>query len=199
MAKRLVFSIDSMSLVLLRTDPPQLHITAHGYASSTGWTNPTLELIDEKTELSPDGVLDFNFKAEPPSSVSLPVITPITASFTWTKDATKVIAVRIVARTNEKTELVRSGVFTTFVLGEEMQQWPRWPKLPIPEQPPKPPWIREVPPTGWFGEHWPRPWPPSDPRGEGPFDPFNPDDPLINPGDRGPFGGGGFGGGGFGR
>jgi hypothetical protein len=193
MAKRPVLSVGSISLLLVRTEPAQLHITAHGSVSSTGWTNSELVLIDEKSELSPDGVLDFTFVAQPPNGISLPVVTPVTAHFVWTKDATKVVAVRIVARTNEKTELVNNPIFKTFAFGEETPVFPRpypWPKMIVPEHPPKPPWIREVPPTGWFGEHGP--WP-SDPRGEDPYRPINPDGPVIDPfPGRGPFGGGGL-------
>jgi hypothetical protein len=194
MAKRQILSVENMTLLLVRTDPAQLHITAQGFVSSSGWSNSALVLIDEKSELSPDGVLDFNFIAEPPSGISLPVITPSTASFVWTKEASRVVAVRVVARTNEKTELVNNPIFKTFAFGEETPVFPRpwpWPKMAIPERPPtKPPWIREIPPTGWFGEHGPFP---SDPRGEDPHRPIHPDDPLFDPfpGGRGPFGGGG--------
>jgi hypothetical protein len=171
MAKRLVLSVESVDLYVIKTAPPKLAITAHGYVSTSGWRDSTLEIVDPATELSPDGVLDLNFMAEPPGGISLQVLTPVTASFVWEQDADKVVAVRVVARTNEKTQLVTRPVFTTFALGEET------PVFPTPrhvttfifgEESPSTPWPRlEQVPTGFAGEHWP----PTDPRIDDPANP----------------------------
>lgn len=200
MERRLIVSVESIETALLKTEPPQLLITVQGYASSTGWTNPALELIDEASEVSPDGVLDFHFKAQAPSGIVLHVLTPIAATFVWTRDAHKVVAVRVVARTNEKSKTLRPPVFTTMALGEETptfarpwpfpepltwpRPWPRWPTWPggeVPpkpfwpggENPPKPPTVRELPPTGPIGED-PFPRFPGDPGWTDPIPDFSP-------------------------
>ncbi len=190
MAKRLVLSVDVVEAVLLKSNPPKLAITARGWVSTSGWRDPTMELIDPKSELSPDGVLDFNFMAEPPTGIALQVLTPVAASFVWEQDAERVVAVRVVARTNERTEFLQQPTFTTLALGEETPTFPQrpfpWTSFPRSEESPTPPWGGEQFPTGPRGEHWP----PTDPRIDDPIGPqWNSDGGVTDPAPwRSPFG-----------
>lgn len=103
-----IYSVESVSVTLLKSNPTQIHISACGKASSTGWT---------KAELSPwiyvmapaDGIQDFDFIAQPPTGISLPVLTPIAAEATTTHDPANywgegkpLRGVRIHAQTNAK-------------------------------------------------------------------------------------------------
>ena len=126
-----VFSVQSVQLFLLKSDPPQLSITAHGMVTTAGWTQPALNPLEEV--LSADGVLDLEFVAEPPDGMVAQVVTPISASYVWTDDVERLSAVRVVARTNDVVQLLNplagagGGMgsadmfppFTTFAVGEE--------------------------------------------------------------------------------
>ena len=113
-----VFSVADITLTIMKSDPPQLSIIARGLATSTGWRNAELRPLEE--ELSPDGILDVEFVADPPDGIALTVMTSIVADTIWADDVDRLIGVRVVARTNEKTELVSSPAdLTTLALGEE--------------------------------------------------------------------------------
>ena len=138
-----VMMIDSIDLDILKSNPPKLSIAAVGRVTSTGWKNPQLVPLEKK--LSKDGILDVEFVADPPDGISLPKITPIAADLVWEGEVERLVAVRIVARTNEKTQLLNTmrledpfaavgfgdrPPITTLALGEE--HWP--PKWPFPEK-----------------------------------------------------------------
>ncbi|MDB5677684.1 hypothetical protein [Sphingomonas bacterium] len=113
-----IYSIDSIQFALTKSIPPSLLVMASGRAVSTGWSDIKLEPL-EKT-LSPDGILDLAFVGVPPSDISLPMLTPVSAHFVW-KDAEGVIGVKIHARSNDLTRLIFEdrGGFTTERVGEE--------------------------------------------------------------------------------
>ncbi|MFO1108630.1 MAG: hypothetical protein U1E61_05570 [Bradyrhizobium sp.] len=101
-----IYDVQSAVITILKSDPPQIVISACGKASSTGWTNPTLGAwyyIDAPK----DGVQDFDFTATEPTGISLPVLTPITASSLISRDPSNywgkgkpLVGVRIHARDN---------------------------------------------------------------------------------------------------
>ncbi|WP_116812180.1 hypothetical protein [Steroidobacter cummioxidans] len=175
MAKRMIVSVQSVEVALLKSEPPQLLINVTGWAGSTGWHDPELVLQTPDAELSADGVLDLEFQAEPPPG-GLKVLTPISASYLWQEHADDVVAVRVVARTNEITELVRKPVFTTLALGEETPVWPMPHRPPttwaLGEETPTGPQGMEQFPSGRIGEHFP------------PSSPVT-DDPRTSPWDQG--------------
>lgn len=112
------FSVDSISLQLLKSEPPQLAIAVTGLATTTGWTSPELRTIED--EVSPDGILDLEFAGVPPSGIVLQVLTPMAAQLVWEKDVNKVAGVKIHARVNEAVELLQpQRRFTTWAVGEE--------------------------------------------------------------------------------
>jgi len=117
-----LFSIVAVELELRKSDPPQLAVAVHGYAVSTGWTDPKLVPLERK--LSADGILDLDFVATPPDLVNLPQLTPQTAELAWTDDVNRLVGVRVVSRTNEIVRLVPPyhGATTTEPVGEESTQ-----------------------------------------------------------------------------
>ncbi len=121
-AKVRLFSICAVELKLTRSDPPQLAVTVHGYAASTGWTDP--ELVPLEKKLSVDGILDLAFVGTPPAAINLPALTPQTAGLVWTDDVDRLIGVRVVSRTNEIVRLVveDAAQATTEPVGEETTQ-----------------------------------------------------------------------------
>ena len=122
-AKMRLFSICAVELKLTRSDPPQLAVAAHGYAASTGWTDP--ELVPLEKKLSADGILDLAFVGTPPDTITMPTLTPQTAGLVWTDDVNRLIGVRVVSRTNEIVRLVVEDTgqpTTTEPVGEETTQ-----------------------------------------------------------------------------
>ncbi len=113
-----VFSVKTVKLAILKSNPPMLSIVAHGQVTSTGWRNPNLVPLEKK--LSPDGILDVEFVADPPKGISLPVLTDIVGDLIWEGDVDRVVGVRVVAKTIDITELMSpAGDVTTLALGEE--------------------------------------------------------------------------------
>jgi len=62
--------------VVLDKNTSVLIIKACGTVTSSGWENPRL-VQHSFDQLPPDGICDFDFVAEPPSNISLPVVMPI--------------------------------------------------------------------------------------------------------------------------
>jgi hypothetical protein len=73
-----VHSVETVSIEIIKSHPPQLQIIAEGTAPSTGFTDAAL---DETVYIDPpeDGVYEYSFVATPPEEVSAPVMTPIRA------------------------------------------------------------------------------------------------------------------------
>ena len=101
-----VYDAQNAFITVLKSNPPQIVVLAHGRASSSGWSNPTLGAwyyIDAPK----DGIQDFDFTADEPTGISLPVLSPISASALITRDPADywgkgrpLVGVRIHARTN---------------------------------------------------------------------------------------------------
>lgn len=73
-----VYRVDSVDLAILRSNPPQLQIVAHGTVRTGGYTNATLiEIV--YVQPPEDGIWDYDFVAEPPSGPSTDALTPIEA------------------------------------------------------------------------------------------------------------------------
>jgi hypothetical protein len=70
--------VDAAQAAILESKPPQVAITADGKVPTSGWTNPELSLWFYVVPPS-DGIQDFDFVAQPPSGIILPVVTPISA------------------------------------------------------------------------------------------------------------------------
>ncbi|MCE6976347.1 hypothetical protein EI534_02660 [Pseudomonas frederiksbergensis] len=77
-----VMKVVDVDLKILKSNPPQLHISAIGLVNSGGWTNPRLE-PRVYIQFPPDGIQDFDFVADPPQGAAIQVILPIDASKLW--------------------------------------------------------------------------------------------------------------------
>ncbi|AMS17582.1 hypothetical protein A3218_25990 [Pseudomonas chlororaphis] len=102
-----ILKVLDIHLSLLKSNPPQLHILAHGLVGSTGWTNPRLQprfYID----FPRDGIQDFDFVADPPQGISIFPICPITASEYWENPPLdKLKGVRVHSANNFVEEYIR--------------------------------------------------------------------------------------------
>jgi hypothetical protein len=147
MTKVRVYSVGEVIVDLQKSNPPRLVIAVTGSAVSTGWT--AAELRSFEPEPSPDGIIDLELVADPPTGISLPRITPIAATAVWDKGVDKVVGVKVHSRSSSITYLLdQQAELTTQALGEEEpflrpttfaigEEHPSW---PIGERPPKPPW-----------------------------------------------------------
>ena len=80
MNKKTVYRIDRVTVSRSKGDRPGLSITSHGVVPTPGWSQP--ELIPYVYIVPPaDGILDFNFIAEPPDETVGQVLTSIVATY----------------------------------------------------------------------------------------------------------------------
>ena len=78
-----IYSVDQVTVKIVRTDPPTLILLAEGRVASTGWTDPRLDM--RFFALPPrDGVLEYDFIARrpPAEQTILPMLTPVHADTT---------------------------------------------------------------------------------------------------------------------
>lgn len=104
-------SVIEASLSLLKSNPPQLLISAVGTVSSGGWKNPSL---DRRHYIAPpsDGILDYDFSASPPVGTAIQVILPIAAQDVLVEIPLWLKGVRIHSATNQ----VEAYTFTSKTL-----------------------------------------------------------------------------------
>jgi len=80
MNKKTVYQVNRVTVSLSQSNPQRLSITARGVVPTPGWRQP--ELIPYVYITPPaDGILDFNFIAEPPDETVGQVLSPIVATF----------------------------------------------------------------------------------------------------------------------
>ncbi|MEM1406213.1 MAG: hypothetical protein AAGG59_05520, partial [Bacteroidota bacterium] len=91
-----VFEVKEVNISILESLPPQLLIEASGIASSSGWSKPTLV----PTGSQKDGIYEFDFMADPPTGISLTVLTPIEGSHVIQDIPTDLKGVKVVAKQN---------------------------------------------------------------------------------------------------
>lgn len=95
-----ILQVTQVTVIKQSDNPLSLFIQASGLAASTGWINPRLD--GSKDPNPEDAVLEFSFEADRPGGITLPVLTPITASAVVTpKNGADAIVVA--ARTNSVT------------------------------------------------------------------------------------------------
>lgn len=102
-----VYSVISVDLALLKSNPPQLAITAFGQVNSGGWKNGTLEM---RYYVNPpeDGIQDLDFVAQPPVGNAIQVILPVSAHHVITDIPGWLKGVRVHAKSNNVVAM-RSG------------------------------------------------------------------------------------------
>ena len=76
MSRLVMRAVAIKDVALQKKNPPTLYVLAQGEVSSTGWNRARLE---PRVYVTPpaDGVQEFDFVAEPPDGIRLPVITPV--------------------------------------------------------------------------------------------------------------------------
>ena len=105
MANEKILEVQGISVVL-DNNPPVFIIKSSGNVTSSGWKNP--ELVPHSFEQPPpDGIYDFDFVAESPSDISLPVVMPIETELNQRQIPSNLKGIRIHASTNTKEFIVR--------------------------------------------------------------------------------------------
>lgn len=102
-----VLSVESVEIVILKSNPPQWQIHASGTASTPGWTNPELVVaMVLGPELPEDGVIDLIFMAEPPQGIVPQVLASISGYGLIESPASGTRGVRVKAKTKAVEKLV---------------------------------------------------------------------------------------------
>ncbi len=99
---REVYSIKEINLSILESFPPQLHISALGTVTTSGWTNGALI---PRLYITPpaNGIYEFDFEATPPKNISLQVLMPISASYIMPDIPLNLKGVKVYTKTNSMT------------------------------------------------------------------------------------------------
>lgn len=104
--EEVIYSVQSIDqIVIHRTHPPTLHMSATGTVRSSGWSNGRLV---PRVYVTPpaDGIMEFDFVAIPPDGVVLWWMAPITAPISGEIVPTWARGFRLVAETNEIEHLL---------------------------------------------------------------------------------------------
>ena len=129
MAKQKLFSISSIQLGIIKTNPPKLDVTVSGLSTTSGWSNA--ELVPLEKKLSADGILDLDFVAEPPNGLAFQSLSPIIAHLVWEGDVERLVGVKVYSRSEDKVQLLNAKLsdeavsdaadkfLTTLAIGEE--------------------------------------------------------------------------------
>jgi len=102
---QLIYSVNDVELAILKSDPPQLSISAKGETRTGGWTNPELVEIIYVTPPA-DGIYEYEFVATPPDGPSTTALTPIEAETVRHSIPKELKGVRVKAETNSKEALL---------------------------------------------------------------------------------------------
>jgi hypothetical protein len=100
-----IFRVDTVTIHILKTNPPILAIQASGTVGSSGWKNGKLiPYIYVKPPA--DGIYEFDFVAEQPSGITLPVLLPITAEGQWENFPPTLKGIRVYSSTNNSVAML---------------------------------------------------------------------------------------------
>jgi hypothetical protein len=100
MSAQQIYSVqEQFDIAFLKKLPPGLVVTAQGFTTSTGWTNPRLE---PRIYVTPpaDRIQEFDFVADRPTGIVLWMLTKITGSGILDPLPAWACGVRIIASTN---------------------------------------------------------------------------------------------------
>jgi hypothetical protein len=119
-----VASVEMVYLSLLKSNPPQLVVSAIGKVGSTGYTDPSLSPVVYIVEPA-DGVHELHFLARPPHDPSLQVLMPIAAQYVFTgMEVWKIKGVKVHAASNSITQMLDAQVTIPKALSaEEYKTW----------------------------------------------------------------------------
>lgn len=106
--ERKVLRVDQIELAILKSNPPQLSITAIGIVSTPGWRNPRLvEYI--YVQPPPDGIYDFDFIAEAPEVPVPQVPQPVITTHVWSGRIDELKGVRVHASANSMEKILSAA------------------------------------------------------------------------------------------
>ena len=100
-----ILRVDTVTVDLEKTNPPQLTVQAEGQVSSLGWTAPKLSIYVYVVPPA-DGIQEFDFMATPPSGVVAPSTEKVKASYTIRDMPSWVLGVRVHASSNNVEEKI---------------------------------------------------------------------------------------------
>lgn len=126
-----IYDVQTAVIKILKSNPPQIVVLASGRTSSSGWTNPSLDAW-YYIEAPKDGIQDFDFTADEPTGISLPVLTPVSADAVVARDPANywgkgkpLVGVRIHARTNTIEEKLGAAFEPIDLMAEGLPlPWP---------------------------------------------------------------------------
>ena len=95
---QLIHKVNSVDINIIAILESAIQITVKGLASSSGWTNPRLEPVANTPQ--EEGIHEYNFVADPPSGITIPVLTHIEATVQITKIPEDFKGVKVHASTN---------------------------------------------------------------------------------------------------
>jgi len=101
----MALEVKEVVLAILKSNPPQLAITAFGVVRTLGYTNPRLVPF-VYIQPPPDGIYDFSFVATAPTGPVGEMISPVTALYIMDPMPSDLKGVRIHASTNQKEALL---------------------------------------------------------------------------------------------
>ena len=99
---RHIYKVYSVAARCLRGSPPQLAVSTHGIAPTRGWSQPRL-VPREYSHPPEDGVLEYDFVADPPEGKTARTVTPVSSSFFTSPIPEWVKGVRVIAARNSQT------------------------------------------------------------------------------------------------
>jgi hypothetical protein len=101
---KLIMRVDEVKLNILpsQKQSPHLYISAQGVVNSTGWQAPQLVPVDTDC---PKSFKCFEFRAKPPTGITNPVITPVSADYKL-ENWQHVKKIKVIAKKNSITEPV---------------------------------------------------------------------------------------------
>lgn len=108
MSKEHIYEVERVTITCIKRNPPKYRIDARGKTWSAGWSAPQLSAV-MFIEDPPDGIYDFNFIAEPPSSASARVFTPISVHDVLGKMPNGFRGVRVHATSNTEEAILEGS------------------------------------------------------------------------------------------
>ena len=107
--KKHIQKVRGVELIYLKSNPPQLSITAAGRVISGGWTDGTLEPRFYATPPQ-DGFQEYDFIAQPPFKTTTSISRPITAHTRIKKIPSWLNGVRVYSETNYSEALLNNTI-----------------------------------------------------------------------------------------
>ena len=101
-----VYSIDSVDLAIVKTNPPGLQVHVEGQVPASGWNGFALQYFVYFVP-PPDGIYEADMVGEPPDGPSLPVLTPFIHDETRTPFPDDLKGLKVHSATTSATAMIR--------------------------------------------------------------------------------------------